>query len=188
MLKKVLKYAFYFLVFVAIGVIVGFMILEKVSIEKLARFFRKDQKEISITKEILNKRSSPLTTTTIIPNLEGIDITDAKIALQEADIEIEKITWVHSDTIEKNRIIAQRPQSGTSHEGKINLLVSSGPYDVSYRCPSFIRMSLDEARRLANILGLKLIEQGDGSVIAYQKPDAGNIVKKGDSIEVTLSK
>jgi len=124
----------------------------------------------------------------LIPYLEGMDVNDVKLTLESSGLEIGKITGVHSDTVDKNRVIAQRPLSGYSADNKVNLLVSLGPYDVSYRCPSFINMSADEARKIADALGLKLLEQGDGSMIVFQKPGAGTIVKKGDSIEITLGR
>jgi len=185
MIKQILKYAFYFLIFVTIGTIAGLVIFERINSKKTVETSVFVNNETGRAGGVLNEKVSSLTT---IPSLEGIDITDAKLALQELGIEIEKITWVHSDTIEKNRVVAQRPLPGTSEEGKINLLVSSGPYDVSYRCPSFIRMSLEEARRLADTLGLKLIEKGDADIVTSQEPEAGTIVKKGDSVEITLSK
>lgn len=120
----------------------------------------------------------------VIPYLEGMDIKDVKLTLKRSGIGLGRITFVHSDTLERDRVIAQRPLSGYSVDNKVNLLVSLGPYEVSYRCPSFINMPVDEARKLAKALGLKLIEQGDGSAVVFQKPEAGAIVKKGDSIEI----
>ncbi len=49
-------------------------------------------------------------------------------------------------------------------------------------------MTIIEARKTAKALGLKLIEKKKGRVIVLQKPEAGAIVKKGDSIEVTLGR
>lgn len=124
-----------------------------------------------------------------IPYFEGMDINDVELTLNKLGIEIEKITRVHSDIAEKNRVITQRPLPGGYFSGnKVNLVVSLGPYDVFYRCPSFVDMTIDEARKMARALGLELIEQDEGRVIVFQKPEAGAIVKKGDSVEVTLGR
>lgn len=123
-----------------------------------------------------------------IPYLEGMDINDARLTLQVSGIEIEKITEVHSDTVEKGKVIAHRPLPGYSTENKVSLLVSLGPYDVSYKCPSFKNMTIEEAKKIADALGLKLIEQGEGSEVKFQKPEAGTIIKRGDSVEVTLGR
>jgi beta-lactam-binding protein with PASTA domain len=115
-----------------------------------------------------------------------MDINDVELTLKKLGMKMGKITKVHSDTVEKNRVITQRPLPGYFSDNKVNLVVSLGPYDVSYRCPLFVDMTIDEARKVARALGLKLIEQDEGRVVVFQKPEAGAIVKKGDSVEVTL--
>lgn len=123
-----------------------------------------------------------------IPYFEGMDIEDAKLTLKRLGMETGKITRVHSDAEQKNVIIAQRPLPGYSDGNKVNFLVSLGPYDVSYKCPLFIDMTADEARVLAKTLGLKLREKDSGSVVVFQKPESGAIVKKGDTVEITLGR
>jgi serine/threonine-protein kinase len=123
-----------------------------------------------------------------IPYLEGMDINDVRLTLTRAGIEIEKVSLVHSDSVDKNRVIAQRPLPGDSGEKTVNLVVSLGPYVVSYTCPSFVNLTIKEARRLARNLGLKLVEKDEGRVIVFQKPEAGAIVQKGDTVEVTLGR
>lgn len=132
---------------------------------------------------IINKEKMVTT-----PFFEGMHIKDVKRALSRLGLKIGKITRVHSYTVEKNRVITQRPLPGYFSGNKVNLVVSSGPYDVSYRCPAFTGMTTDEARKAAEALGLKLIEHEKGRVIIFQKPEAGAIVKKGDSVEVTLGR
>jgi len=139
-------------------------------------------KKGSSVKVTISKGKEMLT----VPDFEGMDIDDVKLTLMASGIEIGKITRVHSDTVEKDRVIAQRPLPGYSGDNKVNLLVSLGPYEVSYRCPSFVNMTVDEARKIASKLGLELIEQDSGSVVIFQKPEPGAIVRKGDSVEVTL--
>jgi serine/threonine-protein kinase len=123
-----------------------------------------------------------------MPSFEGQMLKDAKLTLNNLGIKIKKIMRVHSDTVGKGRIIAQRPLPGNIESNKINFLVSLGSYDVSYKCPSFVNMSVDDARILAKKLGIELIEQDEGSRIIFQKPEAGAIIKKGDSVEVTLGR
>ncbi len=123
-----------------------------------------------------------------MPSFEGQLLKDAKLTLINLGMKIRKITRVHSDTVEKGRIIAQRPLPGNVDSNKINFLVSLGPYPVSYRCPSFVNMTIDDARVLARQLGIKLIERDRGSKVIFQKPEAKAIVKKGDSVEVTLGR
>ncbi len=123
-----------------------------------------------------------------MPSFEGQPLLDVKLTLINLGMEVGKVTWVHSDTVSKGRIIAQRPLPGNVGGNKINFLVSLGQYEVSYRCPSFVNMTIDDARELAEAIGLELIELDKGSRIIFQKPEAGAIVKRGDSVEVTLGR
>lgn len=123
-----------------------------------------------------------------MPSFEGQVLDDAKLTLINLGLEIGNITWVHSDTIGKGRIIAQRPLPGNVRGNEVNFLVSLGGYNVSYKCPSFVNMTINDARRLADALGIELIEQEEGSRVVFQKPEAGAIIKRGDTVEVTLGR
>ena len=123
-----------------------------------------------------------------MPSFEGQLLKNAKLTLTNLRIEIKKVTWVHSDSIEKGKIIAQRPLPGKIESNEINFLVSLGPYEVSYRCPSFVNMTVDDARLLAGEIGIELIEKDRGSRVIFQKPEAGTVIKKGDSVEVKLGR
>lgn len=123
-----------------------------------------------------------------MPSFEGQLLDEAKLTLNNFDIKIGKVTWVHSDTADKGVIIAQRPLPGNTGRNEINFLVSIGPYDVFYKCPSFLNMTIDDARTLAENLGIELIEQEEGTKIISQKPEAGAIIRKGDSVEVALGR
>jgi serine/threonine-protein kinase len=123
-----------------------------------------------------------------MPSFEGQPLEDAKLTLINLGIKLNKVTWVHSDTVEKGNIIAQRPLPGNRESNEINFLVSLGPYNVSYRCPSFVNMTVEDARILARELGIKLLERKTGSRVIFQKPEEGAIINKGDTVEVTLGR
>ncbi len=123
-----------------------------------------------------------------MPSFEGQDLRNAKLTLLNLGIKISKITWVHSDTVKKGWIIAQRPLPGNIESNEINFLVSMGHYAVSYRCPAFVNMTTEDARMLAGELGVKLNEKEEGGRVIDQKPAAGTIIKKGDSVEVVLGR
>ncbi|MBI4825364.1 MAG: PASTA domain-containing protein [Nitrospirae bacterium] len=123
-----------------------------------------------------------------MPSFEGQVFEDAKLTLLNLGMNAGKVTKVHSDSVEKGMIIAQRPLPGNVQSSKVNFLVSLGPYEVSYLCPSFIKMTLYDAGKLADMLGIDLVEQEEGSIIIFQKPEAGAAIRRGDSIEVTLGR
>lgn len=123
-----------------------------------------------------------------MPSFEGQVLEDAKLTLINLDIKIKKVTWVHSDSVAKGEIIAQRPLSGNIPGNEINFLVSLGPYTVSYKCPAFVNMTIDDAKILANELGIQLVEQDSGSRVVFQKPEAGAIINQGDTVEIKLGR
>ena len=123
-----------------------------------------------------------------MPSFEGQFLKDAKLTLFNLGMKVGKVTIVHSDTVEKGKIVAQRPLPGNIDSNEINFLVSKGPYDVSYKCPSFVNMTIDDARTLAKELGLVLIEKDKGSRVIFQKPEAEVTIEKGGSVEVTLGR
>lgn len=123
-----------------------------------------------------------------MPSFEGQPLEEAKLTLANLGIQINKITKIHSDSVGKNRIIAQRPLPGNIERNEVNFLVSLGPYDVSYKCPSFVNMTIDDVRMLAEKLEIKLIEKDSGSRVIFQKPEAGAVIKRGDAVEVTLGR
>ncbi|GBD96774.1 MAG TPA: PASTA domain-containing protein [Nitrospirae bacterium] len=123
-----------------------------------------------------------------MPSFEGQILEDAKLTLINLDMQIKKVTRVHSDSVSKGVIIAQRPLPGNISSNEINFLVSLGPYKISYRCPSFVDMTIDDARILAEELGVKLIEKERGSRVIFQKPEAGALINKGDSVEIKLGR
>ena len=123
-----------------------------------------------------------------MPSFEDQALNDAKLTLVNLGIKIRKITWVHSDTVEKGWIIAQRPLPGNIESNEINFLVSLGHYAVSYKCPAFVNMTTEDARMLAKELGVKLNEKEEGGRVIDQKPAPGTIINKGDPVEVVLGR
>lgn len=123
-----------------------------------------------------------------MPSFEGQIFDEVKLTLINLGMKTGKVTWVRSETVEAGRVIAQRPLPGNAAGNEVNFLVSKGLYNVSYSCPKFVNMSLDDARGLADLLGLHLIEQEEGNRVTFQKPDAGAVINRGDSVEVTLSR
>ena len=123
-----------------------------------------------------------------MPSFEGQNLEDAKLTLVNLEMKIRKVTWVHSDTVRKGRIIAQRPLPGNIDRNEINFLVSLGHYAVSYKCPPFVNMTIEDARMLAKELGIKLVEKDKGNKVIFQKPEADALIRRGDKVEVTLGR
>ena len=122
-----------------------------------------------------------------IPMITNETITNAESLLLQKGLKIAKLIMVHSDIVEKDRIIAQRPGTEEQVSDMITVLVSLGPYEYIYHCPDFKGMSLEQAEVLIRKLNLKLSTDGSGEFIGSQKPEPGKQIKTGDTIYLKLS-
>ncbi|RJQ52364.1 MAG: PASTA domain-containing protein [Nitrospiraceae bacterium] len=177
MFKKFLKLLLFVAVFAAIGAGGAYLFFGKTDSLKTGKAPSPAEKRITEEEE---HSLFPM------PSFEDQLLNEAKLTLENLDIKLGKVTWVHSDSVDKGKVIAQRPLPGSIRGKEVNFLVSLGPYDVIYRCPSFINMKIEDARILSENLGIKLVEQNEGTKVASQTPEEGTIIRKGDSVEVTL--
>jgi beta-lactam-binding protein with PASTA domain len=121
----------------------------------------------------------------LIPEVVGATVKEAEGLFGEKGLEVSRVIHVHSDTIERGRIIAQQPLPDEWTGEPISLIVSEGPYDVTYYCPSFQGMLKDDALMLARELGLnvKLTESEDViRIVTEQKPEPGTEIKAGSTV------
>lgn len=228
MIKTFLKLIFYFMTFLAVGIITAYLAIEIVDVGDTSEVPLLVGKSINEASELLHEKNffmivegkehsenvreghilkqsiehgekirigtevgvilSEGSSMYSMPSFEGQFLEDAKLTLDNLGMTIKKVTSVHSDTVENGRIIAQRPLQGNIESNEINFLVSLGPYEVSYKCPSFVNMTAEDARIMARELGVDLKEKDKGSRVIFQKPAAGVIIKTGDAIEITLGR
>ncbi len=120
------------------------------------------------------------------PMLAGLTIDEAEEIAQQNRIKIEKIIKVHSDTAEKNMVIAQDPNPEEQGAGGVSLIVSIGDYEQYLICPSFKEMDIEKARELARKSGLDISVEGEGTKVASQSPPASALVKKGDLVKLSV--
>jgi beta-lactam-binding protein with PASTA domain len=109
-------------------------------------------------------------------------LLESESLLLEKGLKISKIIPVHSSTVEKDRIIAQKPEPHEQISDYITVLVSLGPYDDVYFCPDFRDMYLDRAKALASQLNLTVSVHGTGDKIEAQKPGPYSEIKSGDTV------
>jgi serine/threonine-protein kinase len=121
-----------------------------------------------------------------IPVLVTETLSDAEALLIQKGLKIAKVIRVHSNKIEKDRIIAQDPEPTEKVSDYITVLVSSGPHEVIYYCPDFKDMPADEAKELIERLNLKMVTSGSGDLVRAQKPKPKTYVKTGDTIYLQL--
>jgi serine/threonine-protein kinase len=66
-----------------------------------------------------------------IPDIVGQPLDIAESLLKEKGIKIDKVIYVHSGQIERNIIIAQRPETTEKGADKFSVIVSLGSYEQS---------------------------------------------------------
>lgn len=118
----------------------------------------------------------------LTPDVTGLSIDDAESVIIKNGLRPAKIIYVHSSKIETGRVIAQRPDPEERPGDSISLIVSAGPYQRVLSCPDFIGKNEEEAKDIAEKLGLKLELTGYGNKITSQRPKPGSIVKSGDTV------
>jgi beta-lactam-binding protein with PASTA domain len=121
-----------------------------------------------------------------VPLLSDETLVNAESLLMQKGLKMAKVIGVHSDTVEKDRILAQKPGPEDQVSDTITVLVSTGPYERRYYCPDFKGMSPEQAKELLKQLNLRFVTEGDGETIESQRPEPGKIVKTGDTIYLQL--
>lgn len=117
-----------------------------------------------------------------IPFVVNETLANAETVLLKKGLRISKVIAVHSDLVEKDRIIAQKPRPEEQISDSISVLVSLGPYEKTYFCPDFRSMFAGHAKDLAEKLNMKVVTEGTGEIVQAQKPNPGRQVKGGDTI------
>jgi beta-lactam-binding protein with PASTA domain len=121
-----------------------------------------------------------------VPEVVNKTLADAESLLLQKGLKVREI-MVHSDTVEKDKIVAQKPGPDEQASDTVTVLVSLGPYDKFYYCPDFRGMSAEQANDLIKKLGMKISIEGTGEKVETQRPDPGRQIKSGDTIYLKLS-
>lgn len=121
-----------------------------------------------------------------IPVLVDETLSNAESLLLQKGVKIAKVIRLHSDAVEKDRIIAQKPEPTETVSDYITVLVSLGPHELIYYCPDFKGMSVEKAKELIESLNLKIETAGYGDNVRAQKPKPGTYLKTGDTIYLQL--
>jgi serine/threonine-protein kinase len=121
-----------------------------------------------------------------VPSVVGESLDKAESVLLQNGLKVAKVIRVHSTSVEKDRVIAQKPAPGEKITEKITLVVSAGRYEALYSCPDFQGKTKQEAEQLAERLGLKAVVAGSGEIVKLQKPKPGSQIKAGDMVYLML--
>lgn len=117
---------------------------------------------------------------------------DAVAKLLEAGLAEPKIETKSDENIEAGRVISQDPEYGTKvPEGtQITIVVSTGP--ASFEMPDVVGQKIDTAKATLGTRGLAVTvkyeqSSSEKNTVVSQSVSAGEEVKKGDSVTLTVS-
>ncbi|NWF75195.1 MAG: PASTA domain-containing protein [Nitrospirae bacterium] len=121
-----------------------------------------------------------------IPLLVNETLFNAESILIQKGLRVTRVFMVHSDIIEKDKIIAQKPGIDEPLTDTITLLVSLGPHQKTYFCPDFRAMPLEQSLEIIKKLNLKVNIEGTGEIVESQKPEPGKQIKTGELVKLIL--
>lgn len=133
-----------------------------------------------------------------VPDLAGLNLTEAEEKLKELGLSIGRTSTEYSDQVEKDLIIDQNPRSSTNLQAgsKVDLIISAGPEEKieNIEVPSLIGMSEEQAASLISQYGLVLrnvdyresedVEKGN---VISQSISEGTLVAPQSQIDLVIS-
>ncbi len=134
-----------------------------------------------------------------VPSLAGLPARQAELELTRAGLAVGNILEVSSDRVNRGRIIGSTPGEGTlatAGQG-ITLLVSLGRRPAELVMPSLVGRGPDEARAIAEGLGLvvRSVTYGKSDrvarfreVVIMQDPPAGARIMEGEGVTLRIGR
>jgi beta-lactam-binding protein with PASTA domain len=132
------------------------------------------------------------------PALIGEHFRKADILIRQAGFFPGNLSRVSSETVERDTVIAQNPQPGSSLDksGKISLLISSGKRLEPLVMPALTGKKPQEAVTIVERLGLQyrlLYKQNDAQpaaerIVIQQKPAAGWPIQPDGTVDIVVNK
>ncbi|MDO5672745.1 MAG: Stk1 family PASTA domain-containing Ser/Thr kinase [Actinomycetaceae bacterium] len=149
-----------------------------------------------ITWHMLTKETTPpvVTESTTVPEMKGMDTTDARKALTDAGLVPVITEPVNSDVIEDGLFVSSDPAPGTTADkgAKIKITFSSGPGEAIV--PNLKGMDLDQARTALDNAKLTLgsVRTEDSGAqpkdkIISSDPAVDSPVKAGSKVDVVIA-
>ncbi|MFI1022535.1 Stk1 family PASTA domain-containing Ser/Thr kinase [Streptomyces olivaceus] len=132
---------------------------------------------------------------TKVPALLSKTEAQARVRLDEAGLDVGKVSHAHSDTVDRGRIISTEPGVGDRirKNDSVSFTVSDGPDRV--KLPDLEGYRLDRARTLLKDEGLEpgmvtkaFSEEVPTGFVVSTKPAAGTTVRGGSAVALVVSK
>lgn len=136
--------------------------------------------------------------TRAVPDLRGLTARQAQLDVEAGGLVVGDVVEVHTDRVEKGRVVGTDPSGGAALPagGSIRVLVSLGLGPVEMIMPSLVGKTPEEARLIAEGLGLVVrsvnYERGRSrffrDVVVVQSPVAGSRVTTGEGVKLRVGK
>jgi beta-lactam-binding protein with PASTA domain len=132
-----------------------------------------------------------------IPAVEGGAWREAKSTLERYGLHVAEIYRVHSDRVAHDNVMAQSPPAAAKimKGGAVTLLVSDGPWPVSYVMPDLRGQPQYIANEITASIGLRVERvryidrpEAPAGSVAVQQPALGQRVMAGQEVELVLAK
>jgi serine/threonine-protein kinase len=132
---------------------------------------------------------------TMVPNLVGKPLREARVELGRAALVAGRISEMHYPG-EGNIVLAQSPMPDTevNRETPVNILLGLGPRPREYRLPSLIGRPLESVNKILDAMGLaigdittKLDFSHTEGTILDQAPRPGSLIVEGSSVSLVMS-
>jgi len=138
--------------------------------------------------------SGPAPELTVLPEVTGLPLDDARLLLLEAGFEETalSIERVNEPSVRPGNVVRMEPEDGTEVERadtSLTLEVARGDPD-SDPLASFVDLSLEEARRRASAFRLDIEEISDSGRpegVVAQEPEAGSWLADGETLQLTVN-
>ncbi len=131
-----------------------------------------------------------------LPMLVGLNARQAQLDAEHAGFAIEAVVEVHTNHIERGRVIGTDPGQGAVRPlgSGVRMLVSLGPRPVELMMPSLIGKTAEEARLVIEALGLvtRSVKYERGrrrsvrEVVVVQDPVAGSHIVEGEGVALRI--
>lgn len=132
-----------------------------------------------------------------VPDLRGRSLREARLWVQQSNLEIGEITEEESEKVKDGLVISQwpPPDKKVGVATLVSLVISNGPTRTTVQLPDLVGISLNLAKKtlasigiLANEIRYEFSTAYPPNIIILQIPGSGQKVKRGTGIRLIVSK
>jgi serine/threonine-protein kinase len=133
--------------------------------------------------------------TTVVPNLAGKSLREARVELNRVNLRAGRFSKVHHKS-ERDTVVSQSRPPGleVSRGISVDLLLSLGSVSREYRLPDFTGLPAERVKKVLEAMGIKLGElttrkdlEHPQDIVLEQKPAPASLVNEGSTVSLVVS-